>query len=114
MEVMMSKQTLRYAIFILGLITGVIHTVILYLLGYTWLLMPLNGLGFIILTGLVFFEPVMLAGRRNLIIYLFMAYTLITIVGYFVMNSAPYDTIGIITKVIEILLLIALWLYKDK
>jgi hypothetical protein len=56
MEVKMSKQTLRYAIFILGLITGVIHTVILYLLGYTWLLMPLNGLGFIILTGLVFFR----------------------------------------------------------
>ena len=109
----MSKQTLRYAILVLGLITGVIHTVILPLLGFEWLLMPLNGIGFIVLTGLVFFEPSFLSGQRNLIIYLFLVYTLITIVGYFVVNSA-YDTIGIITKVDEVLLLIALWLYKDR
>ena len=109
----MSKQTLRYAILVLGLITGVIHTVILPSLGFEWLLMPLNGIGFIILTGLVFFDPAFLSGQRKWIIYLFLAYTLITIVGYFVVNSS-YDTIGIITKVDEVLLTIALWLYKDK
>jgi hypothetical protein len=112
-EKLMSKQSLRYAILVLGLITGVIHTVILPLLGFEWLLMPLNGLGFIVLTGLVFFEPAFLSGQRKLIIYLFLAYTLVTIVGYFVVNSA-YDLIGIITKVDEVLLMIALWLYKDK
>ena len=110
----MSKQTLRYAILVLGLITGVIHAVILPLLGFEWLLMPLNGLGFFILTGLVFFEPAFLSGQRKLIIYLFLAYTLVTIVGYFLLNSAPFDPIGIITKLVEILLLIPLWLYKDK
>ena len=110
----MSKQTLRYAILVLGLITGVIHTVILPLLGFEWLLMPLNGLGFFVLTGLVFFDPAFLSGQRKLVIYLFMAYTLVTIVGYFWVNSFPFDLIGIITKVDEILLLIALWLYKDK
>jgi hypothetical protein len=110
----MSKQTLRYAILVLGLITGVIHTVILPLLGFTWLLMPLNGLGYIILTGLVFFDPAFLSGQRKLILYLFMVYNLITIVGYFAVNSPPFDLIGIITKVDEILLMIALWLYKDK
>ncbi len=109
----MSKQTLRYAILLLGLITGVIHTVLLPILGFEWLLMPLNGLGFIVLTGLVFFEPAFLSEQRKLILYLFLAYTLVTIVGYFVLNSA-FDFLGIITKVDEVLLMIALWLYKDK
>ena len=110
----MSKQTLRYVILVLGLITGVIHTVILPLMGFEWLLMPLNGLGFFVLTGLVFFDPPFLSGQRKLVIYLFMAYTLVTILGYFLVNSFPFDLIGIISKVDEVLLLIALWLYKDK
>ena len=110
----MSKQTLRYAILAFGLITGVIHTVILPLMGFEWLLMPLNGLGFLVLTGVVFFEPAFLSAQRKWILYLFMAYNLVTIVGYFVVNSFPYDLIGIITKVDEVLLMIALWLYKDK
>ena len=112
-EMLMSKQTLRYAILILGLITGVIHTVILPLLGFEWLLMPLNGLGFLVLTGLVFFDPAFLSGRRTWLMYGFMAYTLVTFVGFFVLNAPPYDTIGIIAKVAEVLLLVALWLYKD-
>jgi hypothetical protein len=110
----MSKQTLQYIILVLGLISGVIHTVILPLMGFEWLLMPLNGLGFFVLSGLVFFDPPFLSGQRKLIIYLFMAYTLVTILGYFLVNSFPFDLIGIISKVDEVLLLIALWLYKDK
>ena len=110
----MSKQTLRYAILVLGLITGVIHLVVLPLLGFEWLLMPLNGLGFLVLTGLIFFEPAFLSGQRKLIIYLFIAYTLVTIVGFFVLNSPPFDPVGIITKLVEVLLIIALWLYRDK
>ena len=109
----MSKQTLRYAILVLGLITGVIHTVVLPLLGFEWMLMPINGIGFIVLTCLVFFDPAFLSGQRKLIVYLFLVYTLVTIVGYFLVNSA-YDMIGIITKVDEVLLMIALWFYKDK
>jgi len=110
----MSKQTLRYAILVLGLITGVIHTIVLPLLGFEWLLMPLNGLGFLVLTGVVFFDPAFLSGQRKLIIYLFLAYTLVTIVGFFLLNSPPFDPIGIVTKVDEALLIVALWLYKDK
>ena len=111
---LMSKQTLRFVILVLGLITGVIHTVILPLLGFEWLLMPLNGLGYIVLTGLVFFDPDFLSERRKLVIYLFIAYNLVTIVGFFLLNSPPYDPLGLITKVVEVLLIVALWLYKDK
>jgi hypothetical protein len=108
----MSKQTLRYAILVFGLITGVIHAVILNLQGINWLMM-LNGLGFFALTGAIFFEPSFLAGQRKWIIYLLIAYTLFTIVGFFVLNSS-YGPLGIIAKIDEVLLVIALWLYKDK
>jgi hypothetical protein len=108
----MSKQTLRYTILVLGLITGVIHAVILNLQGLNWLML-LNGLGFFVLTGVIFFEPSFLAGQRKLIIYLLITYTLVTVVGFFVLN-ASYGPLGIITKIDEVLLIIALWLYKDK
>ena len=44
----MSKQTLRYAILVLGLITGVIHLFLLNILEFNWLML-LNGLGFLVL-----------------------------------------------------------------
>jgi hypothetical protein len=113
MEVTMSKQTLRYGILVLGLITGVIHAVILNLLELNWLML-LNGLGFFVLTLTVFFNPTFLAGQRKLIFYLFMAYTLVTFIGFFVLNSPPYGPLAIIAKIDEVLLIIALWLYKDQ
>ena len=108
----MSRQTLRYSIFLLGLITAVIHAILLNLQGTGWLML-LNGLGFLVLTGAVFFEPSFLLGQRKLIISLLIAYTLITILGFFVMNSS-YGSLGIIAKIDEILLIVVLWIYKDK
>jgi hypothetical protein len=108
----MSKQSLRYSILVLGFITALIHSVVLNLQGFDWLMM-LNGLGFLVLTGAVFFEPSFLAGQRKLIIYLMIAYTLVTILGFFVLNSS-YGPLGIISKIDEILLIVALWIYKDQ
>lgn len=108
----MSRQSLRYSILVLGFITAVIHAVVLNLQGLDWLMM-LNGLGFLVLTGAVFFEPSFLAGQRKLIIYLMIAYTLVTILGFFVLNSS-YGPLGIISKIDEILLIIALWIYKNR
>jgi hypothetical protein len=113
MEVKMSKQTLRYGIFVLGLITGVIHAVILNLSGLNWLML-LNGLGYFVLTLVVFFDPAFLVGQRKPIIYMFIVYTLITFVGYFVLNFPNYGPLGYIAKIDEVFLLIALWLIKDK
>lgn len=109
----MSKQTLRYAILILGLITGMIHAVLLNLQGVD-LLMLLNGLGFFALTWVIFANPDFLAKQRQVTFYGFMAYTLITIIGFFVLSPPPYGPLGIIAKVDEILLIIALWLHKDQ
>ena len=113
MEVRVSKQTLRYAILVLGLITGVIHLFLLNILEFNWLML-LNGLGFLVLTGIVFFDPGVLAKQRKRVLYLFIIYTLVTILGFFVMNDAPFGPLGIIAKIDEVLLIIALWLYRHK
>lgn len=109
----MSKQTLRYGILVLGLVTGVIHAIILNLLVVDWLML-LNGLGFFTLTLVLFANPGFLSGQRKLIHYLFIIFTLVTIVGFFVLTSTPYGPLAIIAKVDEILLIAALWLHKDK
>ncbi len=115
----MSKLSLRYAILIFGLITGIIHLVILPAIGFEWLLMPLNGLGYLILAGLVFFDPAFLSRWRKQLFYLFMVYNLITILGYFyvgifMFGPLEFNPLDVITKVDEVLLMVALWLYKDK
>lgn len=108
----MSDKMLRYGILVFGVVTGIIHAVILNLLELNWL-MFLNGLGFFVLTWAVLANPGFLAGLRKTIFYLFMAYTLVTIVGFFVLNSPPYGPLAIIAKIDEVLLMAALWLYKD-
>lgn len=108
----MPRQMLRYSILVLGFITGIIHAVLLNLQGLDWLML-LNGLGFLVLTGAIFSEPRFLAEWRKRIIYLLIAYTLVTILGFFVLN-ASYGPLGIIIKIDEVLLIVALWLYKDK
>jgi hypothetical protein len=87
---------------VLGFITAVIHAVVLNLQGLDWLML-LNGLGFLDLIGIIFFDPSFLAGQRKLIMYLLIAYTLVTILGYFVLNSS-YGSFGIIAKIDEVLL----------
>ena len=109
----MSNNLLRYGILVFGMVTGVIHAVILNMLQFD-MLMLLNGLGFIVLTLIVFFNPAFLADQRKWVIYLFMAYTLVTIIGFFVLNSPPYGPLGIIAKIDEVLLVVFLWLYKDR
>ena len=109
----MSKQTLRYGILVLGLVTGVIHAVVLNLVELNWLML-LNGLGYFVLIWAVFTNPGFLARQRKLVFYLFILYTLVTIVGFFVLNNPPFGPLGIIAKIDEVLLIVFLWLYRDK
>ena len=109
----MSKSNLRMAILVLGLITGVIHAIILNILEFNPLML-VNGLGFFVLTWVTYTNPKFLAGQAKLLNYLFMAYTVVTIIGFFLLNQPPYGILGYIAKFDEVLLLIALWMYKDK
>jgi len=99
-------------ILVLGLITGVIHAIILSILEFN-LLMLVNGLGFLVLTWATYTNPKFLAGQRKLVGYILMAYTVVTIIGFFVLNQPPHGPLGIIAKIDEVLLLIALWMHKD-
>jgi len=101
------------AILVLGLITGVIHAIILNSLEFNPLMLA-NGLGFLVLTWATYANPKFMAGKGKLITYLFMAYTVVTIIGFFILNQPPYGVLGYIAKLDEVLLLIALWLHKDK
>ena len=76
--------------------------------------MLLNGLGYFVLTLVVFFDPAFLAGQRKPFFYLFLVYTLITFLGFFVLNFPDYGPLGIIAKLDEVFLMIALWMMKDK
>lgn len=49
-----------------------------------------------------------------MVFYVFIAYTLVTFIGFFIISQPPYGPLGFIAKIDEILLVIALWLYKDK
>ena len=55
-------------------------------------------------------HPEFLVRQRKEIHYLFMLYALVTIIGFFVLNTPPYGPLAIIAKVDEVLLIFALWL----
>jgi hypothetical protein len=104
-----SLNSRRYLIILLTVATGLIHLVILgFLFGGPQILFILNGLGYLALIAALYFVP-QLAGMRSLIRWVLIAYTAITIIGYFVMNWPDvWGPLGLITKAIEIVLIILL------
>jgi ABC-type Na+ efflux pump permease subunit len=67
----------------------------------------LNGIGYFALVIGLYFLP-QLAGRRKMVRLLLMAYTAVTILGWVVLNGDFTDPLGLITKLIEIVLIILL------
>ena len=115
----MNKQTLRLAVIILTLITAAIHL----LLGVGSLtggdtmfgvLFLLNGIGFLVLMGGVVTNSVpVLSENKSLAHYGLMAFALITIIAYVVINGFDFGAMGIISKVDEVLLIIATYLHLN-
>jgi len=106
---MATLDTRRYLIIILTVATGLIHLVLLGFLfdGPQWLFI-LNGLGYLALIAALYFLP-QFAGMRSLIRWVLIAYAAITVIAYFVMNwPNVWNPLGVITKVIEIVLIILL------
>jgi hypothetical protein len=91
----------------LGLATGLIHLVVLNLLmGQLDILFTLNGLGYLALIATFFFNPPIIAGRRRQLSLLLIGYTAVTILAWVFMGDR--GPLGIATKVIEVLLIVAL------
>ena len=93
--------------------TGILHLLVGFdVMGgfnlINWILV-LNGVGYLVLLWLFWTSS---GSRRGTIRWILLAYTLITLVGYFVINgSAGFgDPMGLIIKGIELLLIILLFL----
>jgi hypothetical protein len=103
---------LQYAIVALTVITALIHVFlginfIPDSLGYIFVL---NAIGYIVLMVALYFIP-QLAAQRGLIRWLLLAFTAVTFVLYFVFNWPNiYSPMGLITKAVELVLIILLFL----
>ncbi len=101
-------RALDIAIIVLTLITAVIH---LSLGGPMFIL---NGLGYLTLL-IVYFLPA-LAKWHGWIRWLFIGYTLLTIILYFVFSGGEsfQNSLGLVTKAVELVLLVLLFLDRGQ
>ena len=96
---------LDHSLYALIITTGVIHL----LVGMQGdLLLLLNGLGYIGLAGLRLLPMARKKPYSNFLNGTIILYTLITIFGYFATHLDHFDTIGLVTKGVEILLIVVL------
>ena len=92
----------------LALLTALIHLFLGVQGGI--LIFILNGLGFIALVAGLYLLP-QLANWRTHIRWALVAYTAITIIAYFFVNQNPFDSgIGLLTKAVEVILIVLLYL----
>jgi len=104
---------LQYGIIALAIATGLIHLLVLGILSGQ-ILFTLNGLGYLALVAAIYLPLRFLAGYRGLARWLLMGYTALTLVLYFVMNWPDvWNPLGIITKVIEVVLIVLLWIDRE-
>ena len=69
----------------------------------------LNALGYVVL--LVAYLLPQLASYHKLVRWVFIAFTAVTVIAYFVFNASNFvNPVGLLTKAIEIALIVLLWL----
>lgn len=100
-------QPIKIAILLLTLATLAIHLIVLNSGGID-ILFTLNGLGYLVLL-LLYFLPIPIAqNNRNLIRWVFIGYTAVTILAWVFVGEPAL--LGYVTKAIEVLLIISLLL----
>ena len=108
----MSRSNLRSVILITGLVTALVHLVVLnisYLQeeGRPDVLFTLNGLGYLALLAAFRFRPGFVSRQSELLHYVFIAYTAATIGAWVLFGSR--DLTGWTTKLDELILIYALF-----
>lgn len=95
---------MRYVIIALTLATALIH------ISLGGSLFILNGVGYITLLAALYWVP-QTAAYRTEVRYALIGYAAITIGAYFLMTPRGdwLNTVGILTKVVELSLLVLLW-----
>ena len=109
----MNQKTIRRAILVLGLFTGLVHLIILPFVvwktvDFLYISWILNGIGYLVFLWATLTEPSFLEGSRDLVHYAFIGFTAITIVAFFALGEPTTDRLGWVTKLAEILLIAAL------
>ncbi len=112
----MNRSTLRLAIIVLTLITAGIHLYLNVRMGRFDPAFTANGLGYLALMVALLWPPPFLAGmlkgREALLHYVYMGFTAVTIIAYFAISAEAFtDPLGLFTKAVEVLLIVALWLH---
>ena len=85
---------------VLGILSGFIHLGI----GIQGdMLLLLNGLGYLVLVAALFLPASFLVEKRRQILWVFLGYTIITFIGYFISHPlGGYSNIGLLIKLIEL------------
>lgn len=99
---------LQIGIIALTIATAAIHLFVAFIFPPMRTLFILNALGYLTLLGAYFLPQ--FTGYRNAVRWLLIAFTAVTIIGYFVVNGIKIDPLGWMTKAIEIALVILLWI----
>ena len=99
----------QYGIMALGITTAVIHL----LEGTAEFILILNGLGYLTLLGALYLPLGIFANYRKSLNWGLLAYTLLTIVMFFVIHpwglaGGQLDQLGLVTKAVELMLVVLL------
>jgi len=99
----------RTVVIVLGLATALIHLSLNFppTIRPPELLFTLNGLGYLALVAAFAFDPPVVREHRRALHYLFIAYTLVTILGWVAIGAR--NVVGYTDKAVEIVLVLALW-----
>ena len=97
----MSLALVDYAIIVLSVVAGVLHLIVG--VDGDWLLL-LNGVGFLGLLLLLYLPLAIVDRFRKPVALVIIAYTLVTIVGYFITHD-HVDNLGLGSKAVEVLLI---------
>lgn len=104
----MRNPSVRPAIVGLGLATALIHLSLnLPPFAGPGLLFTVNGLGYLALVAAFALNPPLVRERSELLRYAFIAYALLTIVGWIVMGER--SALAYVDKALEVALILALW-----
>ena len=109
MDMAAKLSSRQKTIALLTVATALIHIVLGFMAGGTFLIMfLLNGLGYLALLAALYFLPQM-AGQRAMVRWVLLAFTAVTFILYFVFNWPDiWGPIGIVDKLIELALMVLL------
>jgi hypothetical protein len=107
-----TSGTNRWPILVLGLATALIHLILLNIsLGKVDLLFTLNGLAYLALLAAYFLPLPFAKDNHGLVRWALMGFTALTIIAWAILGR-PYTTLGYLTKLIELGLIVFLWMDK--